>query len=121
MNIAVLGPTGVGKSTFIQCALELEKTIASSFSSKKVSLEGSISVVLLVELNVNDVGVVNNSVRWPDNVEDHVLPLIDGALVINDIMDLSSFDTLPKLLSESHSFDSFKQKCRLGMGLSVSR
>ncbi|KAL9123648.1 MAG: hypothetical protein Q9217_006939, partial [Psora testacea] len=99
VTIVVLGSAGVGKSTFIQCALDLEKTAASPISCKKVALEGSISVVRLVELDVQDVDIVDNSLQWPETVEDHILPPIDGALLLYDIVDPSSIDPLPKLLS----------------------
>ena len=99
--ISVLGADAVGKSTFVHLALDLKKAATSPISSKKVSLEGLISVVRLVEVNVEDVEVEDDSLLWPETVGDQVIPPIDGALVIYNVLDPSSVTPLPLLLSES--------------------
>ena len=103
VNIAVLGASGVGKSTFMQCALDLKKTSNSPVSSKKVSLEGSISVVRLLELNMADVGEEDDSLQWPETIGDHSLPPIDGVLLLFDVMSRKTFDALPIILGPSFS------------------
>ncbi|KAL9100226.1 MAG: hypothetical protein Q9163_004377, partial [Psora crenata] len=99
--IAVLGSAGVGKSTFIQCALEQEHAGTPPVSSKRLSWEGFPAVVHLVEIDVRDVRVDDNSLQWPDTIEDRILPAIDGALLLYDVVDPSSIVPIAELLSES--------------------
>lgn len=99
--IGVLGADAVGKSTFIHLALDLKKAATSPVSSKKVSLEGLISVVRLIEVDAEDVEVEDDSLIWPETVGDEVIPPVDGALVIYNVLDPSSVTPLPLLLSES--------------------
>lgn len=98
--ICVLGADAVGKTTFVHRALDLKKAATSPISSKKVSLEGLISVVRLIELSVEDVEVKNNKLLWPDTVGDESVPPVDGALVMYSVLDPSSVASLPPLLSE---------------------
>lgn len=100
----MVGGDSVGKSTFVQCALDLKKAGLSPVSSKKVSLEGSISVVRLVELDIQDVGVTDRNVSWPEMVGDEKIPAIDGVLVMYNVLDPSSMGPIPNLLSESVHF-----------------
>ena len=99
--IAVSGADAVGKSTFVHLALDLKKAVTSSISSKKVSLEGAISVVRLVEVDIEDVEVEDESLLWPELAGDQVIPAIDGVLVMYNVLDPSSVSPLPPLLSES--------------------
>lgn len=101
--VALLSTAGVGKSTFVQCALDLKRAVDSPISSKKVSLEGSISVVRLVELDIGQVHIVNDSVCWPKTIEGGLMPAIDGALVLYNVMDQQSMAPIAPLLSESTS------------------
>ena len=98
--IAVLGVGAVGKSMFVQLALDLKKVATSAISSKKVSLEGSISVVRLIEVDVEDVEIEDESLLWPDMAGEQPLPSIDGALVMYNVLDQSSIIPLPPVLSE---------------------
>ncbi len=77
--IAVLGVDSVGKSTFVHLALDLKKATTSIISSKKVSLEGSISMVRLVKVNIDDVDIEHESVTWPERIGEQIIPPIDGA------------------------------------------
>ena len=105
VSIAVLGAPAVGKSTFVHCALDLKKPSKSPVSSKKVSLEGKISIVRLYELALEDVEVTpEQSVHWPERVGDKIMPDIDGVLALYDVMDQSSISPMPTLLSESVRF-----------------
>ena len=97
--IAVLGTDAVGKSTFVQLALDLKKAVTAPISSKKVSLEGSISVVRLVEVDVENVDIVDGSLLWPAKVGDQSIPTIDGILMMYNVMDPSSIAPLSPLLS----------------------
>ena len=102
VTLVVLGAPAVGKSTFVSCALDLKKASISAISSKKVSLEGKISVVRLLELSFEDFEITTNqTVRWPMKVGHHDTPIIDGVLVLYDIMDQGSIARIPAILSES--------------------
>ena len=102
VTLAVLGAPAVGKSTFVRCALDLNKAPTSAVSSKKVSLEGEISIVRMLELGLEDVEITaDQSVRWPTKKGDHDTPIIDGVLVLYDVMNRGSIAHIPALLSES--------------------
>lgn len=106
ITLAVLGATGVGKSTFVQCALDLKKPAISPSSTKKVSLEGVISIVRLIELQLEDVTITEDcSICWPTEIGDQSVPRIDGALVMCDVMDQSSMSKAHGILSKSICFD----------------
>lgn len=73
----------------------------SPVSSKKVSLEGRISIVKLLELGFEDVDIAaDQNVRWPTRVGDHNTPVIDGVLALYNVMDQGSTTCVPALLSE---------------------
>lgn len=92
----------MGKSTFVHCALDLKKATPSRVSSKKVSLEGRISIVKLLEIGLEDVEITaEQKVRWPEKVRDQNWPDIDGVLALYDVMDQTSIAPMPNLLSES--------------------
>ena len=102
VTLAVLGAPAVGKSTFVCCALDLKKASASVLCSKKVSLEGKVSIVRLLELGFEDLEISSDqNVRWPTTVGDHSTPIIDGVLALYDVMDQGSIARIPALLSES--------------------
>lgn len=102
VTLVVLGAPAVGRSAFVRCALDLKKAPTSALSSKKVSLEGEISIVRMLELGFEDVEVtVDQNVRWPTRMGDFNMPIIDGALVLYDAMDGGSIADILALLSES--------------------
>jgi len=103
--IAVLGAPAVGKSTFVHCVLDLKNASTSPVASGRVSLEGRISVVRLLELGLEDIQVtIAQSVRWPERVGDQKMPDVDGVLALYDVMDPSSIIRMPSLLSESFRY-----------------
>ena len=86
----------------MRCALDLKNASASVFSSKKVSLEGKVSIVRLLEIGFEDLEILpDQNVRWPTKVGDHSTPIIDGVLALYDVMDQGSIARIPALLSES--------------------
>ena len=100
--LVVLGALAVGRSTFVRCALDLKKAPTSAVSSKKVSLEGEISIVRMLELGFEDVEVTaDQNVRWPLRLGDFNTPIIDGVLVLCDVTDGGSIGHILALLSES--------------------
>lgn len=108
VNVAVLGASGVGKSTFVQCALDLKQPASSLVSSKKVSLEGVLIRIKLLEIQLSDVEISENQrIKWPQKLGEQNTPRIDGALALYDVMDKGSISRIPEVLSESHDCESF--------------
>ena len=86
----------------MHCALDLKKASTSPISSKKVSLEGKIYLVRLLELGLDEVEITEEEeVRWPRKVGDQSMLDIDGVLAVYDVMNQNSIAALPELLSES--------------------
>lgn len=106
VTLAVLGGAKVGKSTFVQCALDMKALPVSSCTIKKVSLEGTVSVLRLYEFHLENVKISEDcSIIWPTLAGDEAKPRIDGALVLFDIMDQSSLFDVVDILSK------FKRHC----------
>lgn len=103
VNVAVLGAVGVGKSTFVQCALDLKQPASSPVSSKKVSLEGVLIRVKLLEVQLSGVKISDNQrIEWPQRLGEQNTPRIDGALVLYDVTEQRSIARIPEILGESH-------------------
>jgi GTPase SAR1 family protein len=100
----VLGSRRVGKSTFIQRALDVRQDPPNAFSSKKMSLDGVIYVVRLFETVVGDITISDsNNITWPDLInEENPLP-VDGVLLLYDVTNGESVLEIPEILCESRS------------------
>ncbi|KAI4168096.1 MAG: hypothetical protein LQ348_007566 [Seirophora lacunosa] len=97
--IAVIGTSGSGKSTFIQHALDLKKSPNSRNSTKKVSLEGVISILRILEIDTDEVEIApDGALRWPLVDANGSTRKIDGAVVVYSIIDVGSTKPLPELL-----------------------
>ncbi|KAK2756203.1 hypothetical protein FQN54_005611 [Arachnomyces sp. PD_36] len=100
INLVVLGEKGVGKSTFVQCALDLKAPPESRSSTKKMSLEGVIYVVRLLEISVSDVRVSSSGrIVWPSSIGDQLMPTVDGVLSLYDITEPKSAAGFPGILN----------------------
>ena len=87
----------------MQRALDLKSFPRTAITSKKVSLEGSISVVRLIELDVTEVSIIDNALRWPKIVDGYPVLRIDGLLLLYDVLHHATFDALPPVLgNEPH-------------------
>lgn len=105
ITLAVLGAAKAGKSTFVQCALDLKKPAVLPAATKKVSLEGVVSVLQLIEFSTNDMVIIKDrEIKWPERVGDQLTPRIDGALIVYNVMDQGSMADIPEMLSKSFSF-----------------
>lgn len=105
VNIAVLGAAKTGKSTFVQCALDLKKPATAPASTKKVSLEGTVSLLRLLEFQLEEVEIAaDQSIDWPSFVDSQEAPRIDGVLLLYDVMNKKSIARLPNFLSKFQSF-----------------
>jgi hypothetical protein len=102
INIAVIGAEGVGKSTFVQKAFDLPHLPPSQAAERKIPVNEDVYLVRLLELPIEDVDIDDDdTVTWPDTIEDKVMPRIDGAITLYDVQDKDTFDDIPEVLSES--------------------
>lgn len=108
INLAVLGAQGVGKSTFIQHALDIRKPTNGPVSSSKVALSGVTYRFQLLELDLNDIDHTARQIKWPKYINSQLVPPIDGVLCLYDITDQESIAEIPELLRKSLPSDSTK-------------
>ena len=100
VNIAVIGADGVGKSAFVQRALRLAKPPTQSITAIHLNVENRPFVVALIELDLEHFDVnPNQRINWPTNISGHIVPHIDGALMLYDVMNKDSIRDLPPTIS----------------------
>jgi len=109
INIAVVGSLGVGKSSFIQRALRLNKLPTSSQSSVRQDIEGIPHIVCLVEydtgqINMDELPAPGKQIQWPKQINGHSVRAPDGALVLYDVTDKDSIRDMTPALSEPQTF-----------------
>ncbi|KAL8697001.1 MAG: hypothetical protein Q9224_002513 [Gallowayella concinna] len=99
VGLAVIGTPGSGKSTFVQHALDLKKCSKGSPSTKKVSLEGVVSLLHIHEFNIFDIDITPEGLpQWPHMLGQDTPSQIDGAMIVYSISDASSTSPIPRLL-----------------------
>jgi GTPase SAR1 family protein len=105
INVVVLGAEGVGKSTFVQKALDVPYPVATRAAERKISVKGSDYFVRLLEVSIDDADWDDDdeTVVWPETIDDKMMPRIDGALVLYDIIDASSLEKVREMLSKCMS------------------
>ena len=100
----VLGGRRVGKSTFIQRALDLRDNVPTALSSKKMSLDDVIYVVRLFEVLTDDITInETKKITWPKLLEEQKPLHIDGILILYDVTNGESVVEIPDILCESGS------------------
>ncbi|KAJ9253229.1 hypothetical protein DTO207G8_4236 [Paecilomyces variotii] len=100
VRLAVIGSKAVGKSTFVQCALDMKHPPTSHSNSKKMSLDGTVYMVRLLEISLDDISFdTNGSVIWPRTSDDNNLPPVDGALILHDVTSPGGIIEASRLLS----------------------
>jgi GTPase SAR1 family protein len=101
INIAVIGSAGVGKSTLIQRALGLRTSPTSIASSQRMSVDNVVYTVSLIELDLESFDIVpDRRIQWPKQINGNIVPRMDGALLLYDVMNSESIQELPQTLSE---------------------
>jgi hypothetical protein len=91
----------VGKSAFIQKAFNLQSPPSNAISSRKMSIDGNVYVVRLIELSFSELDLDNESrICWPDSVNAQPMPYIDGAFTLYDVMNKESLVQVPETLSK---------------------
>lgn len=98
--LAVLGAKGVGKSMFIQHALDLRKPTNGPVSSSKVALSGVTYRFQLLELELDDIDYSGRQISWPKYINSQLVPPIDGVLCLYDVTNQESIAEIPELLGK---------------------
>ncbi|KAI2944106.1 hypothetical protein CBS63078_108 [Aspergillus niger] len=105
VSIAVVGPDHVGKSTFIETALDMKHPLSSRSTTKKMSLDGTVYLVRLMEIDTLEISIGSNGeVNWPLLGNDSP-PTVDGVLVLLDMTQPASFPEFTELLDSLTASD----------------
>ncbi|GMG25673.1 unnamed protein product [Aspergillus oryzae var. brunneus] len=103
VTIAVVGQDQVGKTTFIQSALDMKQPLSSRATTKKMSLDGTVYLVRLLEMNTNEITIGNDGLlEWPRVGNES--PPVDGALVVHDMTRSVGLPELTRLLDTLAAF-----------------
>lgn len=98
-NIAIIGSTGVGKSSFIQGVLGLSRPPISNSSSVRMLIDNDTYMITLLELDLESFEVdPKQPIQWPKQMNGHIVPRVDAALMLYDVMNKDSIRELPKTL-----------------------
>lgn len=85
----------------MQCALDMKHPPTSHSNSKKMSLDGTVYMVRLLEISLDDISFdTNGSVIWPRTSDDNNLPPVDGALILHDVTSPGGIIEASRLLSK---------------------
>ncbi|EUC42638.1 hypothetical protein COCMIDRAFT_28767 [Bipolaris oryzae ATCC 44560] len=100
LNIAVVGVRGSGKSTFARRALGLPEAAPAGNCSRRMTIDGTIYVVRLVEMTFSDVQVgERGNIKWPDSTDDCATPRIHAAVILYDVTNQESLANVPEMLN----------------------
>ena len=101
----VVGSSKAGKSVFIQRALDLKRSSSAITNCKKMSLEGQIFLINLVEMQLDEIGIgEDETICWPQIHAIERIPSVDGVLALYDVTERSSISLIPKFLSKCWSY-----------------
>ncbi|KAG6042242.1 hypothetical protein E4U41_002585 [Claviceps citrina] len=99
-NIAIIGAHGVGKSAFIQHALDLAQTPATKSSSVRMAVDNVTHTVTLLELGLEHFELNQSQpIQWPKEIDGHVIPRVDAALILYDVVSQDSIRGLPQMVA----------------------
>ncbi|RFU75676.1 aimless alea [Trichoderma arundinaceum] len=99
-NIAIIGAIGVGKSTFVQRILGLSRPPISTASSVRIVLDSSSYTITLLELDLDSFELnTPHPIQWPKQINGHIVPRVDAALVLYDVTNKDTIRELPQTLA----------------------
>jgi GTPase SAR1 family protein len=102
LNIAIIGATGVGKSSFVQRVLGLTRPPISNASSARMVVDNVTYGVTLLELDLEYFDMnPSQPIQWPKQINGHIVPRVDGALILYDVMNRDSIVELPETIGTS--------------------
>ncbi|KAK4985856.1 hypothetical protein LTR66_008054 [Elasticomyces elasticus] len=100
INIAVVGARGVGKSTFVLRALDLPMPVSCAVAARQIPINGSTYLVRLLEVPFDNVELQDDdTIKWPDTIDDLVMPRIDGTVTMYDVNNKESLALIPEMLN----------------------
>ncbi|KAL1837651.1 hypothetical protein VTJ49DRAFT_3550 [Mycothermus thermophilus] len=100
INIAVIGAEGVGKSTFIQHLRRAPRPSTVNITSLRHELDGTPYLVTLVELDLEGIELdPRQPLHWPKQIGGHMVPHMDGAMILYDAMNEDTTETVHPLMS----------------------
>ncbi|KAH8842118.1 hypothetical protein MCOR07_004222 [Pyricularia oryzae] len=100
LNIAVLGADGVGKSTFIQRALRAPRPPGNNITTVRLDLDGTALRATFLEVDTEFLEVEEKQpIHWPKQINGHMVPRIDGVLVLYDVTNKESLRELPPIMN----------------------
>ncbi|KAH7366833.1 RasGEF domain-containing protein [Plectosphaerella cucumerina] len=100
LNIAVIGATGVGKSAFVQRVLGLSRPPISNASSVRLVVDNTSFGVTLLELDLEYFEVTpSHPIQWPKQINGHIVPRVDGALIVYDVTKGETMQDLPQTIA----------------------
>ena len=90
----------MGKSTLIQRALGLRALPTAIASSQRMSVDNVLYTVSLIEIELESFDInPERMIQWPKQINGHIVPRMDGALLLYDVMNRESIQELPQTLS----------------------
>lgn len=102
INIAVIGAEGVGKTTFIQQLRRTPRSSNPNITTSRHDVDGTPYLVTLVELDLEGIELdPNQPVHWPKQIGGHMVPRMDGALILYDAVNEESMREVPPIIGES--------------------
>lgn len=101
INIAVIGADGVGKSAFIHRALSLPRPPSLNVNTVRLDVDAVIYLVTIVELDLESFDLNSDlPIQWPKQIDGQMVPRMDGALILYDVMNRESIRDLPQTMCE---------------------
>lgn len=102
-NVAIIGSSGVGKSSFIQKVLGLSRPPISSTSSVRMVVDNITHMITLLELDLEHFELSPTTpIQWPKQINGHIVPRVDAALILYDVMNQETIRDLPQTLGTEH-------------------
>jgi GTPase SAR1 family protein len=111
VTIAVVGEENAGKTSFVKCALDMKNPPSSAMNKKKMSLNGSVYIVHLMEVDLTQIQLdQDKKIIWPRAGRDKT-PTIDAVLVLHDATKPDRLSLTTNLICRF----SFKLNIRIGL------
>ncbi|KJK91968.1 hypothetical protein H633G_04183 [Metarhizium anisopliae BRIP 53284] len=99
-NIAIIGADAVGKSTFVQRVLRLSRPPVTNTSSARQVVDSIAHMVTLVELDLEHFELnPSQPMQWPKQINGHIVPRMDAALILYDVTTEESIRHLPQTVA----------------------
>ncbi|KAK5660934.1 hypothetical protein OQA88_12308 [Cercophora sp. LCS_1] len=100
INIAIIGAEGVGKSSFVQRILRSPRPPNHNVTTFRQELDGTVRLVTLVELDLEGFELDSSQpIQWPKQIGGHMVPRMDGALILYDVTNKESVRDLASTLA----------------------